>query len=69
MDYTINSTKRYEVTFTKDTDKFKKGDKSHVGMALCIKFLNSGLVTAEKEFYADAKAAGCDKLIKKTTAE
>lgn len=63
--YKINSAKRYEVTFVKDTARFKTGDKTMVGMVLAIKFLNLGLVKADREFYADAKAAGCDELIKK----
>ena len=51
----------------KDTERFKTGDESYVGMAIAIEFLNLGLVKADKDLYADAKAAGCDKLIKKST--
>lgn len=64
--YKINSCKRYKVTFLRDTERFKTGDESYVGMAIAIEFLNLGLVKADKELYADAKAAGCDKLIKKS---
>lgn len=63
--YKINSEKRYEVTFVKDTARFKTGDKTMAGMVLAIKFLNWGMVKADREFYADAKAAGCDELIEK----
>ena len=65
--YTINSTKRYKVTFLKDAGAFKKDDETLVGMAIAIKFVNKGWVKADRELYADAKEAGCDKLIKKST--
>lgn len=64
--YKIYSAKRYKVTFLKAAGAFKKDDTTKVGMAIAIKFLNKGWVKAERELYADAKAAGCDKLIKKT---
>ena len=67
--YKIDSCKRYKVTFLKDTERFKAGEESYVGMAIAIKFVNLGLVKAERELYNDAKAAGCDDLIKKAKSE
>lgn len=67
--YKINSCKRYKVTFIKDTERFKAGAESYVGMALAIEFLNLGLVKADKEFYAAAEAEGCKDRIKKIKSE
>lgn len=67
--YKIDSCKRYKVTFLKDTERFKTGDESYVGMALAIEFLNLGLVKADKELYADAEAKGCRDRIKKIKSE
>lgn len=64
--YNIYAAKRYKVTFLKDAGAFKKDDETTVGMAIAIKFLNKGWVKAERELYADAKTAGCEKLIRKT---
>lgn len=65
--YNINSAKRYKVTFLKDAGAFKKDQESMVGMVIAIKYINKGWVKADKELYADAKAFGCDKMIKKVT--
>lgn len=65
MDYKINSTKRYKVTFLKDFASYKAGNEAMVSMPIAIKFVNAGLVKADKELFADAKANGADELIKR----
>lgn len=58
--YKFNLSKRYKVTFIKDTALFKKDEETEVGMAVAAKLVKEGKINATPELLADAKKLECE---------
>ena len=58
--YKFNLSKRYKVTFIKDTALFKKDEETEVGMAVAAQLVKEGKINATTELLADAKKLECE---------
>lgn len=58
--YKFNLSKRYKVTFIKDTALFKKDEETEVGMAVAAQLVKEGKINATPELLADAKKLECE---------